>query len=143
MSEINRVELLGNLGKDPERRTVGDTCKLEFTMCTTEKFLRNGQQVEVSDWHNVEIWGQPVEWLAPVLKKGAKVHVLGSLKTQSWEKDGQKHYKTFVKAVRVLPIARNDSAPRTTSKPASQARQSDPTPGDYGAADPGNDDIPF
>ncbi len=139
MSEINRVELLGNLGQDPDRRQVGESAKLQFSVCTTEKYMKNGQQAEVSEWHNVELWGPSVEWVAPLLKKGAKVHVLGSLKTEEYtNKEGQKVRRTIIKASRVLPIARGEGGPRPP--PKSERHGLQPNSSDYGNA---TDDIPF
>ncbi|MDC0743237.1 single-stranded DNA-binding protein [Polyangium mundeleinium] len=97
---MNRVVLLGNLGADPELRYAGSgTAVLQFRMATNESFLdRNRELTERTEWHNVVVFGPRAEGLARVLGKGSCVLVEGTLRTSSYEKDGQKRYKTEVHA---------------------------------------------
>ena len=99
MSEgLNRVMLIGNLGADPELRlTDGGQAVLKLRLATTETYLdRDKQKQERTEWHNVVIWGKRGESLARILKKGERVYVEGGLRTSSYEKDGQKVYRTEV-----------------------------------------------
>jgi len=97
---MNRVVLLGNLGADPELRyAASGTAVLNFRMATNESFLdRNRELTERTEWHSVVVFGPRGEGLARVLSKGSCVLVEGTLRTSSYEKDGQKRYKTEVHA---------------------------------------------
>lgn len=95
---MNRVILIGNIGKDAETRTVGDFTVISFTLATTERYKdRNGEQQENTEWHQIEYWRKDGK-LAEYLKKGTKVGVEGSIRTESWEKDGQKRFTTKIRA---------------------------------------------
>lgn len=94
MSSMNKVFLCGRLGKAPELRQAGEHQVCEFTLATNEK-TKNGEETQ---WHSVVVWGKTAEACAKYLGKGSQVLVEGKLKTRSWEKDGQKRYKTEVTA---------------------------------------------
>ena len=106
MSEgLNQVNLLGNLGADPElRNTNGGQSVLQLRLATTETYLDNQRQrKEITEWHTVVVWGRRGEALARLLSKGSKIMVTGSLRTSSWEgQDGQKKYRTQIIARNVL-----------------------------------------
>jgi single-strand DNA-binding protein len=96
---LNRVQLLGNLGADPELRfTQGGTPVLNMRMATTESYLdKDKVRKERTDWHNIVVWGKRGEALAEILRKGSSCFVEGSLRTSSYEdRDGNKRYKTEV-----------------------------------------------
>jgi single-strand DNA-binding protein len=99
MAGVNKVILVGNLGKDPEvRHLEGDKKVAKFTLATTESYRdRNGQRVENTEWHNVEFWGPVTEVIEKYLKKGSQVYIEGKLRTRSYEdKEGVKKYVTEV-----------------------------------------------
>ena len=97
---VNKVILVGNLGKDPEvKHTAGGTAVAKFTLATSERYKdKNGEWQERTDWHNITCWGRTAEVAAEYLKKGRNVYVEGSLRTDSWEdkQTGQKRYQTYV-----------------------------------------------
>ena len=97
---MNRVILLGNLGADPElRHTTSGGAVLSLRLATNESWMdRNREPQERTEWHTVVIWGTRAEGLARVLTKGSGVLVEGTLRTSSYEKDGQKRYRTEVHA---------------------------------------------
>ena len=99
MASLNKVQLIGNVGKEPENRQVGDNVVIKFTVATTERFTdRNGQQVDNTEWHNVEYWSRNGGVLQ-YLHKGTQVYVEGKLKTDSWQgQDGKTNYKTSIRA---------------------------------------------
>ena len=99
MASLNKVQLIGNVGKEPENRQVGDNVVIKFTVATTERFTdRNGQQVDNTEWHNVEYWSRN-GGILQYLHKGTQVYVEGKLKTDSWQgQDGKTNYKTSVRA---------------------------------------------
>lgn len=97
---MNKVILFGNLGADPElRRTNSGEAVLNLRLATTESYLdKNKQRQERTEWHSVTVWGKRGEALAGILRKGSRVLVEGSLRTSSYEKDGEKRYKTEIVA---------------------------------------------
>ncbi len=98
MAAVNKVILVGNLGRDPElRRTQSGSAVTNFSIATTEKFKdKNGQQQDQTEWHNIVAWEKPAEILAQYLKKGSSVYIEGKLRTRSWEDNGTKKYRTEV-----------------------------------------------
>ena len=98
MASLNKVQIIGNLGRDVEIKEVGSTKVASFSVAVTEKFKnRDGQQQEKTEWVNVELWARLAEIAEQYLKKGSSVYVEGKLETQTWEKDGEKKYKTLVR----------------------------------------------
>lgn len=89
---MNKIIILGNLGKDPEIRTLSSGQKVaSFSVATVEKWKdKDGNKKEATDWHNVEAWGAITDVIEKYLKKGSKVYIEGKMKYQEYEKDGQK-----------------------------------------------------
>jgi single-strand DNA-binding protein len=101
MGTINRVILIGRLGKDPEERmTGGGTRVSNFTLATDSFHSNNGGKT--TEWHRIVVFGKVAEQCNQYLKKGRLVCIEGSLQTRIWEKNpGEKHYFTEVVAARV------------------------------------------
>lgn len=96
---INKVILIGNLGRDPETRYAqGGSAVTNFSVATSDswKDKSSGEQQERTEWHNVVCFARLAEIAGEYLKKGSKVYIEGSLRTSSWEKDGEKKYRTEV-----------------------------------------------
>jgi len=96
---INKVILIGNLGRDPETRyTQGGSPVTNFSVATSENWRdkATGEQQERTEWHNVVCFARLAEIAGEYLKKGSRVYIEGSLRTSSWESDGQKKYRTEV-----------------------------------------------
>lgn len=104
MGSVNKVILVGNLGKDIEVRvTPGGQSVGTFSMATTENWTsKDGEKKEATEWHRCVLWGKSADSLQPYLVKGKQVYVEGRLQTRQWEKDGQKHYTTEVKVDKVV-----------------------------------------
>lgn len=101
MSGVNKVILIGNLGKDPDLRNFeGGNVVANFTLATTEVYRdRNGNKVEQTEWHNIAMWGKLAEIAGKILRKGAKVYIEGRIKNRSWEdREGNKRYITEIVA---------------------------------------------
>jgi single-strand DNA-binding protein len=101
MSGVNKVILVGNLGNDPELRTIPSGSSVcEFRMATNESWKdRNGQRQERTEWHRIVVWGNRAEVCSKYLSKGRQVYLEGRLRTRSWEdKDGNKRYTTEIVA---------------------------------------------
>ena len=96
---INKVILVGHLGKDPEVRYLDENRAVaNLTLATNERYNdRNGNKVETTEWHNLEMWDGLAKVAEKYLKKGSLVYVEGKLKTEEWEKDGIKRYTTRVR----------------------------------------------
>lgn len=99
MASLNKVMLIGNLGKDPEvRYTPGGTAVASFSLATGEKFKnKNGEWEERTEWHNVVLWGRQAEVAGEYLSKGKTVYIEGRLQTRKWQdKDGRDRWTTEV-----------------------------------------------
>lgn len=111
---LNRVMLLGNLGADPDLRfgQGPETAVLRLRLATTESYFdkRTNERKERTDWHNVVVFGRRGEALQKILAKGSTIFVEGRLQTSSYEKDGQKHYRTDVIANNVILAGRGAGA---------------------------------
>lgn len=147
MSEgYNRVLLFGNLGADPElKMTQGGTSVLKLRMATTERYQdKSGVWQDRTDWHSVVVWGKRAESLHKILSKGSTIFVEGSLRTSSYEKDGEKRYKTEVIAKSVILGGRNQGGDSGESRRQERPARESPPVGDEGSAtDLPDDDIPF
>jgi single-strand DNA-binding protein len=97
---VNKVILIGRLGKDPEvRSTPGGQTVTKFTIATDERFTdRSGEKQERTEWHNIVVWGKLAEICGQYLRKGKLVYIEGSIRTDSWEdkESGQKKYRTEI-----------------------------------------------
>lgn len=130
--------LIGNLGKDPEVRTLESGVKVAtFSLATTESYrTKDNQKVEQTEWHNIVLWRGLAEVAEKYLKKGSQVYIEGRIRTRSYEKDGQKKYVTEIQAdqMTMLGSKRENGAPEHTETIA--------TPPDLEAPTPEND-LPF
>lgn len=105
MKSINEVELLGNIGKEPEVRYTPDgACVISLTLATDESYRdkNSGQTVPQTEWHRVVAWNRLAEILRDYSGKGSRILVKGKLKTRSWDENGQKRYVTEVVARNVI-----------------------------------------
>jgi single-strand DNA-binding protein len=104
MGSVNKVILVGNLGRDAELRyTPGGAAVATLNLATTEVWNdRNNQKQEKTEWHRVVLWGKQAESLQEYLTKGKQIYVEGRLQTRQWDdKDGNKRYTTEIKADRI------------------------------------------
>ena len=94
MSGVNRVILLGNVGKDPEVKYFeGGSVKASFSLATSESYKdRQGNKVDSTEWHNIVIWGKLAEIAEKYVRKGKQLYIEGKIKTRSYgEGDGKKY----------------------------------------------------
>ena len=143
MSGVNRVILIGRLGKDPESKQLpsGNTVT-DLVLATSETWRdkQTGEKQEKTTWHNVTFFGKVAEIAAQYLTKGSKVYVEGSIENQTWEKDGEKKYKTIVKGRELQFLdskGASDNAPQQQQAPMSKQAPSD------GMDESFEDNIPF
>ena len=140
MSGINKVILVGHLGKDPEVRTLeGGVSVTSFPLATSENYNKDGKKVEQTEWHNIVMWRGLADVAAKFLQKGKLVYIEGKLRTRSFEdKTGVKKYKTEVVAENFTMLGRkSDFEDGGSSKQA--PKRNDETNG----SDIATDDMPF
>ena len=119
MASLNKVMIIGHLGKDPELRyTQSGKAVASFSVATSESWKdKGGQKQENTEWHNVVVWDKMAENAKEYLAKGSSVYIEGSLKTQSWDKDGQKHYKTEKVGQRMQFLSKRNDNPEGIRTP--------------------------
>jgi single-strand DNA-binding protein len=136
---VNKVILVGNLGKDPEVRTLENGAKVaNFTLATSESYKnREGQRVTQTEWHNIVLWRGLAEIAEKYLRKGNQVYIEGKIKTRSWDdKDGVKRYTTEILGDNLTMLgSRRDSDEDAPSPMENDAPDSD--------AGEEKDDLPF
>ncbi len=111
MANLNKVQLIGRLGKDPAKRNAGKSTVTSFSLAINRTWKdEQGVKHEETEWVNVEAWGNLAEVCAQYIKKGSQVYVEGRLKTENYEKDGQKHYSTKVVAESVQFLDKSQAA---------------------------------
>lgn len=101
MAGLNKVMLIGNLGRDPEiRYTQGGMAVVNFSIATSEQWndKTSGERQERTEWHRIVVFGKQAEICEKYLSKGSSIYVEGRLQTRSWEKDGQTQYTTEIVA---------------------------------------------
>jgi single-strand DNA-binding protein len=152
MASVNKVILVGNLGRDPELRyTPGGQAVANFSLATTERFSnKEGERQERTEWHRVVAWGRTGEICAQYLAKGRSVYVEGRIQTREWEdKEGQKRWSTEIVATNVQFLGgRGEGGSSTPASGSGGSGSGSGSGGDGGshAADSGpppSDDVPF
>lgn len=146
MSGVNKVILVGRLGKEPEVRNLENGAVVaNFTMATSESYKdkTTGEKKELTEWHNIVLWRGLAEISQKYLHKGDLVYIEGKLKTRSWEKEGVTRYTTEIVADNMTMLgskggggnSSSDYSPRSTERPTEPSYNS--------AADNNTDDLPF
>ncbi|HRH11704.1 MAG TPA: single-stranded DNA-binding protein [Bacteroidia bacterium] len=114
MSGVNKVILIGNLGKDPEIKYFeNNIAKVSFSLATTEYYKdKNGQKTEQTEWHNIVMWRGLAENASKLLKKGSQIYLEGKIQSKQWiDKEGNKKNMTEILAENfTLLNSRNDSS---------------------------------
>ena len=169
MASVNKVIILGNLGRDPETRFSGNNLQITSMSVATTSYRRSAEtqeRVEETEWHRVVLFGRQAEIAQQYLKKGSRVYLEGRLRTRKWEKDGQTHYSTEILADTLQLIDRKSdvvgggqsyapqssgdgfespAAPRRSpaARPAAPAQPAAPVPSAAPTDDFEADEIPF
>jgi single-strand DNA-binding protein len=153
MGSVNKVILVGNLGRDAELRyTPGGAAVATLNMATTEVWNdKSGQRQEKTEWHRVVLWGKTAESLSEYLTKGKQIYVEGRLQTRQWDdKDGNKRYTTEIRSDRVVLLGGGGRGGGAMSSGGGERGGGEPRGGgDFGGPAPEgstpltDDDIPF
>jgi len=154
MASVNKVILIGNLGRDPEMRYLpsGDAVA-NLRIATTEKYKdKSGEMQEATEWHTVAFFGKTAEVCGQYLKKGSQIYVEGSLRTRKWQdKDGNDRYTTEIRGDRMQMLGGRGSGGSVDyeAPPEGAPRAQPARSGGAPARQPGSgfddmdDDIPF
>jgi len=156
MPSVNKVMLLGNLGRDPEVRTFpnGDSvCNFSIATSTSWKDKDSGEKKEKTEWHNIVMYRKLAEIAGEYLKKGSSVFVEGSLQTRKWQtKEGQDRYTTEIVADTMQMLGGKDNRNNSSNEPddnynqepdrTSQTKESSSVSSEPSLELP-DDDIPF
>ncbi|HEY1009214.1 MAG: single-stranded DNA-binding protein [Daejeonella sp.] len=151
MSGINKVILVGHLGKDPEvRHLEGNVTVASFPLATSETYNKDGKKIEQTEWHNIVMWRGLADVASKYLQKGKLVYIEGKLRTRSFEdKEGHKKYTTEVVAENFTMLGRKsdfdnghgDNGTNTDHTTPSKAAEDQPM--DYNKPGNAEDDLPF
>src|SRR5215471_18414303 len=137
MGSVNKVILVGNLGRDAELRyTPSGAAVATLNMATTEVWNdKGGQRQEKTEWHRVVLWGKSAESLAEYLIKGKQIYVEGRLQTRQWDdKEGNKRYTTEIRGDRVVLLS-GGAGGRGSSASSSERGESMGAPGPASSPD--------
>jgi single-strand DNA-binding protein len=147
MGSVNKVILVGNLGRDAEvRYTPGGAAVARFSIATTEVWNdKSGQRQERTEWHNIDLWGKQAESLSEYLVKGKQVYVEGRLQTDEYtDKEGQKRKSTKVRCERVVLLGGGGRGAGGGSYDRGERSSAASVPSHDEPAEPlTDDDIPF
>lgn len=122
MAGVNKVILIGNLGKDPEVRYLeGGTAVAKFTLATSENYKdkTTGERKTLTEWHNIVVWRGLAEVAEKYLKKGSQIFIEGKLRSRQWQdKDGVNRYTTEIVADTMQMIGKRDDNTGNTQNPS-------------------------
>lgn len=149
MAGVNKVLLVGNLGRDPEvRYTPSGQAVASFSIATSKQWKdKDGNKQERTEWHRIVVWGRQAELCGEYLSRGRKVFLEGELQTRKFQdKQGQERYVTEINALNVQFLdakETGDSPQRHHSAPAGSSAQATPSMGYNFGAPPDDSDVPF
>jgi single-strand DNA-binding protein len=126
MAGVNKVILVGNLGKDPEvRRLEGGVARVSFSLATTEYYKdKEGNRIEQTEWHNIVMWRAIAESAERILKKGYTIYLEGKLQTRRWQdKDGQQRTTTEIVAETFQLIRKSEGVSQPHTDGGTQANE--------------------
>ena len=146
MASLNKVMLIGNLGKDPEvRYTTSGTAVASFSIATSERFKgKSGEWEDRTEWHNITLWGRLAEIAGEYLAKGKTVYIEGRLQTRKWQdRDGRDRYTTEIVGEKMQMLSGRGDAGGGGSRTKPADDQSYGAPSYEEPAFNPDDDIPF
>ncbi|MES2875632.1 MAG: single-stranded DNA-binding protein [Bacteroidota bacterium] len=148
MSGINKVILVGHLGKDPEvRHLEGNVTVASFPLATSETYNKDGRKIEQTEWHNIVMWRGLADVASKYLQKGKLVYIEGKLRTRSFEdKEGHKKYTTEIVAENFTMLGRKsdfDNGHPESHPPTAKTEEDQPMDYNRPATTNAEDDLPF
>lgn len=146
MSGVNKVILVGHLGKDPEVRHLENGVNVaSFSLATTETITnKNGERQDLTEWHNIVVWRGLADVAEKYLKKGKQIYVEGKIRTRSWDdKEGVKRYTTEIVADSFTMLGKKEEGGSGSSSNASSMSTNLPSASEIVNSSEGDDDLPF
>ena len=146
MSGVNKVILVGRLGKDPEVRNLENGASVaNFTMATSETYKdkTTGDRKEITEWHNIVLWRGLADIAAKYLHKGDQVYIEGKLRTRSWEKEGVTRYTTEIVGDNMTLLGSKPVGSSSSTSASGSSYQQSPVPAPLSAPTDTTDDLPF
>ena len=143
--DLNKIMLIGNVGRDPEFRKLNDNELAKFSLCTSRKWKdrSSGEQREEANWHNIVVFSPYlVDLVKRFVQKGTRLYIEGEVKTRSYEKDGETKWITEV----VVPQIKGEIMLLGRAKEGDNSESTPPSSGRYpevGSPNDFDDDIPF
>jgi single-strand DNA-binding protein len=119
MAGVNKVILIGHLGKDPESFTFDNGVKkVSFSMATTESYKnKQGERIDNVEWFNIVLWRGLADVAEKYLTKGQQIYLEGKIKTRMYEKDGKKNYVTEIYADNMVMLSKKGAVTESTTEP--------------------------
>jgi single-strand DNA-binding protein len=151
VNSLNKVILVGHLGRNPEARFLPGTERkvVHFTLATGERFFNKttNEAVKKTEWHKIVVWGPVADFCEKYLATGKQILLEGKLRTRQWQdKDGNKRSTTEVEAQNIVLLGKREDSGQEEAVAASQATPDFPMEGDetaHGSGSGGDDDVPF
>lgn len=140
---VNKVILVGNVGRDPEVRHLDKGVPVaRFSLATTENYTsKTGEKVSNTEWHNIVAWRQLAELSEKYIKKGSQLYIEGRLRTRDYDKDGVKHYTTEINADVIQLLGRREGSPESNGLPVQNEQSQAVAEPDFSPSE--EDDLPF
>jgi single-strand DNA-binding protein len=146
MSGVNKVILVGRLGKDPELRTLESGATVaRFTMATSETYKdkTTGERKEITEWHNIVLWRGLADIASKYLHKGDQVYIEGKIRSRSWEKEGVTRYTTEIVGDEMTMLGSRPGGNQDYSSKSSTPPNETASPSGSDKAGNTTDDLPF
>ena len=146
MEGVNKVILVGNLGRDPEVRHLENGASVaNFSIATTETYKdKSGNRQEQTEWHNIVLWRGLAEIAEKYLRKGSQIYLEGKLKTRSWQdKDGNTRYTTEIVGDNMTMLGNKGSQSESSAPPVTLEEEPKKNGGSANIENEDDDDLPF
>ena len=143
---VNRVELIGNLGNDPEVRTFssgGQVVNLSVATTFSYRDKVSGDMIDKTEWHRVNAYNKLAEICGRYLRKGSRVYIEGALQTRSWEQDGQRRYSTEINCRELMMLDDRNREQKAAENRGSSKGLDQPPAKQFSNLNDIDDDIPF
>ena len=146
---INKVILVGNVGKDPEVKHLdSETAVANFSLATSENYTnKSGEKVETTEWHNIVCWRRLATLAENYIRKGSQVYIEGRIRTRSYEQDGLKKYITEINADTIQLLGKKGESTQNEGnkvhQPATAVKEPQSDSGSYSNNGHRQDDLPF
>ena len=140
---VNKVILVGNVGRDPETKHLDKGVAVSnFSLATTENYIaKTGEKVSNTEWHNIVAWRGLAEVVEKYVKKGSQLYIEGRIKTRNYEKDGVKHYVTEIYADELQLLGKREGQAEMPSQTVQKEQLQ--AVGEPDLSQPEEDDLPF